>query len=624
MPARFYTVPVSFDTLQRLFQRILNGLSEPWEFLVEVLLIGLSINWCAGVLQGTRGTRLLRGLLILLIGVTLIVRVLAEQLGWIRLELLYRYFVTALAFIALIAFQPELRRALIRAGDMRFFRRGNAGSKAVSSLVEAVGRFARTRHGALIAIQREVGLANWAEHGVQINADVSADLLDSIFFPNSPLHDLGVVVRGNRVLAASCQFPLAESGDVDVTLGSRHRAAVGLSQESDALIVVVSEETGAISLADQGELIRHLSLDDLERELPRRLNPAADGPKWNAFWSFTDLKRILRRAAVVVPLTLVVWFLADQASLTRAEGIGVLLTLQQPDNVRVDVETPQPPLFRIAVRGSMRDLDALRRETTDRPLRAEWNIQSRYTSPGTYRVATAELIDLLESLPAIRARGLAVEGVSPDSMSLAVDEVVTVKLPVRAESGAVRLSDVRFEPPDALVTLKKNDYDRLPPAGRAITAKILERIARVPVDQAVTLDDIALDGRIGASEALAIEPPVVRASLRVLAETLKITLPRVPVQIAASPLFWERFEVQRIEPREEAEWVLELEFEGDRSLAEALKTSDVLAFISLTSDIPINEVRSAEVEIRAPAGLKLLSPVRTVQFKVLARETSAP
>lgn len=617
-------MPVSFDTLQRLFQRILNGLSEPWEFLVEVLLIGLSINWCAGVLQGTRGTRLLRGLLILLIGVTLIVRVLAEQLGWIRLELLYRYFVTALAFIALIAFQPELRRALIRAGDMRLFRRGNAGAKAVSSLVEAVGRFARTRHGALIAIQREVGLANWAENGVQINADVSADLLDSIFFPNSPLHDLGVVVRGNRVLAASCQFPLAESGDVDVTLGSRHRAAVGLSQESDALIVVVSEETGAISLADQGELIRHLSLDDLERELPRRLNPTADGPKWNAFWSFTDLKRILRRAAVVVPLTLVVWFLADQASLTRAEGIGVVLMLQQPDNVRVDVETPQPPVFRIAVRGSMRDLDALRRDTTDRPLRAEWNIQPRYTSPGSYRIAIAELIDLLESLPAIRSRGLTVEGVSPDSMSLAVDEVVTVSLPVRAETGAVRLSDVRFEPPNVLVTMKKNDHDRLPPAGRAITAKVVDRVSRVPVDQAVTLDDVALDNRIGASEALAIEPPVVRASLRVLAETLKTTLPRVPVQIAASPLFWERFEVQRIEPREEAEWVLELEFEGDRSVIEALKTSDVLAFVSLTSDIPINEVRSAEVEIRAPAGLKLLSPVRTVQYKVLARETSAP
>jgi diadenylate cyclase len=171
----FYTVPVYFDTLTRLFGRLGSEGYPLYGVVAELVLIGLLVNWCAGVLHGTRGTRLLRGLLIVLVAATLIVNVLADQLGWVRLDLLYRYFIFGMAFIALVAFQPELRRALIRAGEMRFMQRAEPHGKLISSLVESAGYLSRNRYGALIAIQRDVGLANWAEHGTQLYAEVSAN-----------------------------------------------------------------------------------------------------------------------------------------------------------------------------------------------------------------------------------------------------------------------------------------------------------------------------------------------------------------------------------------------------------------------------------------------------------------
>jgi diadenylate cyclase len=133
--------------------------------------------------------------------------------------------------------------------------------------VEAATFLARRKIGALVAIEREVGLGGIAETGTRINADLSASLLNTIFWPNSPLHDLGVIVSGGRIMYAGVQFPLAEVGDLDRELGSRHRAAVGMSQESDAIVVVVSEQTGDISMADRGRLARKLTADQLRAAL---------------------------------------------------------------------------------------------------------------------------------------------------------------------------------------------------------------------------------------------------------------------------------------------------------------------------------------------------------------------
>ena len=365
----FYTVPVYFDTVARLFGRLGSEAYNLYVVAAELLLIGLLVNWCAGILHGTRGTRLLRGLLVVLIAVTLIVRVLAEQLGWVRLDLLYRYFIFGMVFIALVAFQPELRRALIRAGEMRFMQRARPHGKLISSLVESAGYLSRNRYGALIAIQRDVGLANWAEHGTQLYAEVSANLLNTIFYPNSTLHDLGVIIRGNRVLAGGCQFHVAESGEVDASLGSRHRAAVGLSAESDALVLVVSEETGTISLADSGKLTRFLALDDLEEELETRLTGHPATYRRRRLRTLSDAWRVLRRLLVVVPLTLVIWFLADQASLASPEDIPAELTLTHDATLQVDVVRPLPTLFTLTLRGPTRGIEALRVVAAEGPLK---------------------------------------------------------------------------------------------------------------------------------------------------------------------------------------------------------------------------------------------------------------
>lgn len=268
------------DMLKSLYYRLTSGAYDVPAVLVELLLIGLCVHWVAGVLQGTRGTRPLRGVLIILVAATLIVRVVTAQFEWERLNLLYSYLLYSLAFIALVVFQPELRRAIIRVGDVRLRRAGTPHSQVITALVKSAGYLSRNRYGALIAIQRSVDLRGWAENGTIIKAEVSANLLNSIFFPNSPLHDLGVIIDGTRVVAANCQFPTAESDEVDTALGSRHLAAVGMSYETDALVLVISEETGVVSLADNGRLTRYLSLDDLADELSNRL--AGQAPRTSA------------------------------------------------------------------------------------------------------------------------------------------------------------------------------------------------------------------------------------------------------------------------------------------------------------------------------------------------------
>jgi len=236
----------------------------PWQVAVELLLIGSVVYWVVRFLQGTRGARLLKGIAFVLIGLYLLVRLVGETLGLQRVVLLYDKFLLFASIAIVVVFQPELRRALMRLGETRLFRSwSNQLSDQIEALVESATFLSRRKIGALIAVEREVGLGGIAENGTRVNADLSADLLNTIFWPNSPLHDLGVIVSQGRVTYASVQFPLAESGDIERELGSRHRAAVGMSQESDAVMIVVSEETGDISIAEGGKLIRKLTPEAL-------------------------------------------------------------------------------------------------------------------------------------------------------------------------------------------------------------------------------------------------------------------------------------------------------------------------------------------------------------------------
>lgn len=235
-----------------------------WRVCIELLLIGLFVYWVMRFLRGTRGARMLKGIAFVLISLYLVVRLGANQFGLERIAFLYERFLYFAFFATVVVFQPELRRALMRLGETRLFRGWSSQvNEEIETLVEAATFLSRRKIGALVAIEREVGLGGIADSGTYLNAELNASLLNTIFWPNSPLHDLGVVVVQGRIAYAGVQFPLAESGDLERELGSRHRAAVGLSQESDAVVLVVSEETGDISVADRGRLMRKLTPDAL-------------------------------------------------------------------------------------------------------------------------------------------------------------------------------------------------------------------------------------------------------------------------------------------------------------------------------------------------------------------------
>ncbi len=179
--------------------------------------------------------------------------------------------VGVLAFVVL--FQPELRRVLARIGQNAFFSSFLKKGGTIDEIVEASQRMSKIRRGALIAIEREVGLQNYFETGIPIDAKVSAELLITIFAPNAPIHDGAVVIQGNRIAACGVLLPLTQSPVVAKTLGTRHRAAIGLTEETDAVCIVVSEETAAISVSVYGKLTRDLDEEGLKRVLKSLFQP---------------------------------------------------------------------------------------------------------------------------------------------------------------------------------------------------------------------------------------------------------------------------------------------------------------------------------------------------------------
>ena len=248
------------------FQNFITALRSYkwWVVGIELILIGLVVFWVVRFLRGTRGARMLKGIAVILISLYLIVRLLGGKAGLERIDFLYGKFLLFASFATVVVFQPELRRALMRLGETRLFRTWSQEiNQEIEALVEAATFLSRRKIGALIAIERDVGLGGVAENGTPLNAEISAQLLETIFFPNTPLHDLGVIISQGKIAYAGVQFPLAESGELERELGSRHRAGVGMSQESDAVVLIVSEETGDISIAERGQLIRKLTPEGL-------------------------------------------------------------------------------------------------------------------------------------------------------------------------------------------------------------------------------------------------------------------------------------------------------------------------------------------------------------------------
>jgi len=255
------------ETLIDYFDRV--GGYDWWVVAIELFLIGLVVYWAVDFLEGTRGERLFRGVIFILFAGVFILTLVVKQLEFERLEHLYKGFLIAVLIIAVAAFQPELRRALIRIGQPRFWAGSSRQlSKTVEEIITAVTELSAARTGAIIVIERRVALGEFIETGVPIDARVTAELLKTIFHPGAVLHDMAVMIRGDRVVAARVQLPLAEAGSIDgVEFGSRHRAAIGITVGSDATCLVVSEETGIISLARNGKLSRQVSQSDIRSRL---------------------------------------------------------------------------------------------------------------------------------------------------------------------------------------------------------------------------------------------------------------------------------------------------------------------------------------------------------------------
>jgi len=263
-----------FGTLAQQLWLILRHVG-PVEF-VDVLLVAFLLYELLRLVRGTQATQLIVGLVVLAI-----VGVLS---GWLHLILISWLFQNAAPFIVIgiiVLFQPELRRILDQVGRIGHLGRPLSAfnsqlfNRSIAEAIRATERLSARRTGALIAFERDVGLEDYAATGVRINGELSAEFLQSIFFPNSPLHDGAVIVRADTILAAGCLLPLADEATVRERLGTRHRAAVGLSLASDALVLVVSEETGGISVVENGRITRNLDGDGLRRQLTGSLDGAS-------------------------------------------------------------------------------------------------------------------------------------------------------------------------------------------------------------------------------------------------------------------------------------------------------------------------------------------------------------
>ncbi|MBC8201298.1 MAG: DNA integrity scanning protein DisA nucleotide-binding domain protein [Planctomycetes bacterium] len=254
----------------------INGYNV-FETAIELAIIWIIIFLAFRFLQGTRGGGVIRGLFILLLPLWLLQMLPARLAEFDRLDFFADQFLTGLFLLLIIIFQPELRQAAVRVSQSGLFasfrKMSTVGGTTISAIAEASVFLGRNQFGGLIAIERENSTSDHVIGGQSIEAAVSSPLLQSIFWPNNPLHDLGLIINGDRITKASVQFPLAdESAMLSQDLGSRHRAGVGLSMRCDALVIIISEETGRVSFADHGELI-FIDRDDVESELSKRLNP---------------------------------------------------------------------------------------------------------------------------------------------------------------------------------------------------------------------------------------------------------------------------------------------------------------------------------------------------------------
>lgn len=235
-----------------------------WQDLVDVILMSIIIYRLLLIIKGTKAAHMLIGL-----GLLLMASLLSRYFELYTVDWMIQSFWAQIVIAIIILFQPEIRRALAQMGEANIFRNLTSAEelKSLDEIVRATVALANKKIGALIAIERDTSLKDFVEMGTPLDAKVTKEILLSIFHPTSPIHDGAVVIKGNRIVAAGCFLPITMGPDISKSLGTRHRAGLGLSEETDAVIVVVSEETGMVSMAIHGKFDTHLDMGTLRDTL---------------------------------------------------------------------------------------------------------------------------------------------------------------------------------------------------------------------------------------------------------------------------------------------------------------------------------------------------------------------
>ncbi|QWU15626.1 diadenylate cyclase [Paenibacillus sophorae] len=254
--------------------------------IIDILIVSYIIYKVLNMVRGTRAIQLLKGILVLIV-----IWAFSTLLDLYTLKWLMNQMFTFGVLAVFIIFQPELRRGLEQLGRGKFFGRAAENDEEVSKLIgeviKAVNYLARRRIGALIVFERATGLNEYKESGIQMNSIVSSELLINIFIPNTPLHDGALIMQSNQIAAAACYLPLSENPFISKELGTRHRAGIGVTEVTDAVSVIVSEETGQISLAINGQVVRDIREESLISKLYEELRThSALSEKRNAFWKW--------------------------------------------------------------------------------------------------------------------------------------------------------------------------------------------------------------------------------------------------------------------------------------------------------------------------------------------------
>ena len=309
----------------------MGDLTAVTNMVIEVAVFALLIYLVLRFLRETRGSGVVRGLaFLLIIGVSTSV-ILIQMLGLVRLEELSKTVGQSVVIGLIIVFHPEIRRAIVHLGDSPIFGRFfHKESRIIQRVLRAVARMGKERIGALIAVEREASLQTLAESGITIDAELNSFLIESVFYPKSALHDGAIVVRDDRIVAASCLLPLSQNPDIDKRLGTRHRAALGLTEETDALAIVVSEETGKLSVALGGKLTFDMTLEQLERHMEEALGVRQRAARrrergGRRAWMARMFQDPVRKLAALV-LGIGLWFVLD-GRITSEQVFGLQLVV---------------------------------------------------------------------------------------------------------------------------------------------------------------------------------------------------------------------------------------------------------------------------------------------------------